>query len=414
MPDLIHRLENYALLNLPQEALNVSLYASLYWRGFAYGLIILFLLHFAVRALWIGMIGLNSVYPDGFTPNEMSSRDLQEKMRAEYGDVDGLINRLDRSASGMFGNGFAIAGVFLNIGLVLLVGIVLYSLLLRFYLPENLFVIVAVGLIATIMLLGVLNTVLSLPSMREREWVKRWHFPILMFSNRMTYLVNHHYTVTGMNLVVSAKAAKQKTRSPLRMIGLGIVVSSVGGILIATTLRLEFYEHYYARTADDASLVYPCRYADRMGDCDKLLYGPVVPTYVWAEAPTLLPVWVPLPEREIRYLEDNCSVPAVDYEAETGPERHVRRRDRRRRFLDCAREHITVSINGTVQEVRSLRRAYRSSNDSEQFGVELLLERPELQPGDNVLHVATRFESEDYGNQRDARLPIYVGPSLDN
>ena len=96
LPGILEQFQHYLLLNYERASLQLWFFATSYWALFVYGLVLLFVLHFVVRALWIGLEGLNSVYPNGIGETNLSSEDYQQKMKAEYGDIDGFINRLDR------------------------------------------------------------------------------------------------------------------------------------------------------------------------------------------------------------------------------------------------------------------------------------------------------------------------------
>ena len=127
LPYILEQSQYYLLLNYDRSALKLWFFATSYWALFVYGLIILFIFHFAVRAIWIGLVGLNSIYPEGIVENNLTSKDFQEKIQKEYGDIDGFIAQLDRLASGLFGTGFAFAGIFLNLGLIVSISILLLT-----------------------------------------------------------------------------------------------------------------------------------------------------------------------------------------------------------------------------------------------------------------------------------------------
>lgn len=136
LPGVLEKFQHYLLLNYEQASLQLWFFATSYWALFVYGLVFLFVFHFIVRALWIGLVGLNSIYPEGILETALSGKDYQEKMKAEYGDIDGFINRLDRMGSGMFGTGFAFIGLFFNLGLFMSVAILLITFLQGLGVPD--------------------------------------------------------------------------------------------------------------------------------------------------------------------------------------------------------------------------------------------------------------------------------------
>ncbi len=86
----------------------------LYLKLVLYTLIGSFLLHLAIRAYWVGMIGLESVFPGGIVWDKTQfgpvGREVHER---RVPSLQALIDRSDRAASVVFGLGFTMALVFL-------------------------------------------------------------------------------------------------------------------------------------------------------------------------------------------------------------------------------------------------------------------------------------------------------------
>jgi hypothetical protein len=86
----------------------------LYLKLALYTLIGSFLLHLAIRAYWVGMIGLESVFPRGIVwENTQLGPVGREAQRRRVPPIQALIDRADRAASVVFGAGFTVALIFL-------------------------------------------------------------------------------------------------------------------------------------------------------------------------------------------------------------------------------------------------------------------------------------------------------------
>ncbi len=408
LPALLERFQYYLLLNYEESALILWFYASVYWALVVYLLIFLFIYHFVIRALWIGMVGLNSVYPEGFAPNKLSSEDFQAKARAEYGDIDGFIRKLDERASGLFGTGFTFAGLFLNLGLIISFCVLIVTFVQGQGIPQ--FWAWAVGLSPALLifLASIVSTVLSLPALREREWVKRYHFPFTKVISKLSYPVNTRFTLTGLTLISSQSAAKAK--SGWALAGSFLFSMSIFGVIgftMATTgvMKREFISSYYHRMGDTEATLDPNNYY--RADQEDLLYEPLVnERYPVAGGPFW--VWVPLPERELSVLLGDCSLAEVP---EDLPRNQERKREKER-ITDCAREYIELYLDGTPVPLPDPLRHWLTSADTEQFGVQLNLSELPLEAGRHELKVVTHLTYEDEevegDNFRMTFIPFFV------
>ena len=95
------------------------IFLYMYMKLTLYTLIGSFLVHLGVRAYWVGMIGLESVFPRGIVwENTQLGPVGREVQRKRVPSLQALIDRSDRVASVVFGVGFTVALIF-----VLTVGI---------------------------------------------------------------------------------------------------------------------------------------------------------------------------------------------------------------------------------------------------------------------------------------------------
>jgi len=103
LPNLIDRFGQWAFTYFSPE---VSLFLLLFliFLHFTSGILIFaFISHFILRAIWIGLIGLNSVFPEGIkTEGGMYSRIFMEKFKANYAHKNYGITALDNFCSGIF------------------------------------------------------------------------------------------------------------------------------------------------------------------------------------------------------------------------------------------------------------------------------------------------------------------------
>jgi hypothetical protein len=407
LPGVLENFQHYLLLNYERASLQLWFFATSYWALFVYGLILLFVFHFIVRALWIGLVGLNSVYPDGIVETNLSSKDYQEKVKAEYGDIDGFINRLDRMASGMFGTGFAFIGLFFNLGLFMSLAILLLTFLQSVGVPDFWAWFIGLSPVVLTFILSIFSTILNLPKFRERAWVKRYHFPLAKLMARLSYPVNTRYTTTGLTLISSHSTPKETQAKDIAK-GMGMVIagSVLLGILLGMSdaLKPQFMDKTYHRMGDDETGIDVSNYAD--SGYGGVLYEPLLST-LHPVANGSLWVWVPLPERELSIMLEGCSQPEVDDDLPRAEERKAERK----RLIACAGEYVELYLDEQPLDLPTALREYRDTEAvAEQFGVRFDLSVHSPTPGRHTLKVVTHYPLEtDAGEKlRTTYLTFFV------
>lgn len=399
LPDLITQMEEYFLLHYDRDTLFICYIAIIYWRILANGLIVTFIFHFIVRALWIGLAGLNSVFPGGFQTNKRFSEHFQENMRQEYGDVDGLIAKLDRLGSGIFGVAFAVAGVFLNFGCIGLLFIVIHSWLISLGIPPSRVLWTIGAVLLPILTLAVVSMIGHMERFRDTAFVRRFQWPVAKFITRLTYPVARRFIVTSSNLITSFYADRKSFGWYYLLGFLAIMASALSTILFSPNTVMFVDEVYHRRAAD--SLLLRTEYG-KDEDNDGIYYRPVLdPAYAVNEEGMM--VWIPLPEREMVFLESTCTLPEVD---EHLP-REQRRQARRKRLIACGRQYIRLNLNGQPIEAFDLDRQYYDNSAGSQYGMTAYIPAPPLTKGKNLLRVTTRYPHVETGAPREAYLPFY-------
>ena len=400
LPTLLDQAETYCLLNYDRDTLFICYIAAVYWRILIAGLIVLFIFHFIVRALWIGLVGLNSVYPGGFKPNERFSPHFQKKLREEFGDVDGFIQSLDRLGSGLFGIGFGIAGVFLNFGMLGVLLVFVHGTLVdRGVDPDRLLFYIGL-LLSPLLLLSLVSMVLHSERFRDTPFARRYLWPINLWQSRFTYPFARRYITTSLNIVTSYYADSKAfiwyfLLGMLAMIGLGMT-STVS----SNNVRF-FVDNVYHRMANDSLTLTDSEEED--GVYEGLYYRPQLAS-AEALARGEFSVWVPLPERELHELYAQCSVAGV----ERGElERSVYNHLRWQRTLSCAREYLSLSINGQRIEEYDVIRENRTNAAGRQFGVRLYPKRVPLHQGINVVGVVSNYLHDETQQPREAYAVFY-------
>lgn len=115
LPGLVDKLLGYYLENLAVEPdLKKSMLPILVYSFFkviSWVLIGTFVIHFALRAFWVGLVGLHAVFPEGIRYDQLPwQTDFSRQIsKQNFGQFSGYIIRLDRLSNQIFSLAFLIA-----------------------------------------------------------------------------------------------------------------------------------------------------------------------------------------------------------------------------------------------------------------------------------------------------------------
>ncbi|MEL6393715.1 MAG: hypothetical protein AAFR97_13255, partial [Bacteroidota bacterium] len=167
LPELVNDLQYYLLDTLHREEIFFWGFIMTFMQIGVNLLILTFIAHFVLRTLWIGIIGINSIFPNGITRNERYSEEYQDRLIADYGDVTGYIKKLDRTCSGIFGAGFSVCLVSLGYVVILLV----MGLIAHFgydYLPDGFLKVVGLTVYAAFAVFAIIGVWMSMKQNKDK------------------------------------------------------------------------------------------------------------------------------------------------------------------------------------------------------------------------------------------------------
>ncbi len=253
LPEFLDRLEIWLLLHLDDHTLQVWDSILLYFSAATTLTILVFIFHFVVRALWIGMVGLNSVFPGGFRRVERYSAYYQDRLREDIGDIDGFIGRLDRLSSGIFGAGFTMVSLFLNLGIIGALFALLYRLAYLAGVPVETLDLIGYVLVGLFFFLSALTAYLGGKRFHEDERIREWHYRLNMSSSWL-FLLNRRFTTIGMTLLSYTFIDRKGYVGYIFLGALGVA----GLLAIAesgTDYREQFSHGRYYRSGTDSTSV---------------------------------------------------------------------------------------------------------------------------------------------------------------
>ena len=190
LPDLLDTAFDYFRFNILNHTNGVigvlPLLVFSMMKSICYVLFVAFLTNFVMRAFWVGLVGLLSVYPTGVHYDRIpySSKYAQEQMSRKFGSLENYIIKLDRRCNIVFAVAFLFTFFFILIGMGYLVAILGYTFI-RPLIPEEYMPIVKVlgYILAGSYFLAAI--VLSLPAVRATPGGARLNYK---FSTALQFL----------------------------------------------------------------------------------------------------------------------------------------------------------------------------------------------------------------------------------
>ncbi|MFV1883728.1 MAG: hypothetical protein ACMZ7B_04520 [Balneola sp.] len=150
-----------------------------------------FMFHFIVRAFWVGLMGLRSVFSDGIQYEKLEFSELyRSEMKKRLGTQDSFLLATDRLASLIFSIAFLFVLYMLGVGLAYLVFFLLMNGVKTVVSEETFDLYSTLILITTGVILisiSILTLVLNMKKYREQEKFAKLHFKISWYAGFVFY-----------------------------------------------------------------------------------------------------------------------------------------------------------------------------------------------------------------------------------
>ena len=169
LPGLLEKAIEYCLYYF-SEQVHYGLFILFIYLYFAvYIIIVSLLVHFVVRTVWIGFIGLNSVFPKGINPESKTyPPHFMERLLADYPNASNYISDLDKFCSTIFA--FSAFTVLTMVAIVTNVAFLLwlYSMFAG-QVSSTVFKAFFTGYMVLISTMGILIYLLNIKQLREKS-----------------------------------------------------------------------------------------------------------------------------------------------------------------------------------------------------------------------------------------------------
>jgi len=318
--------------------------------GYLFGISILttfFILHFIIRAYWIGLIGLNSAYPNGYKIEDGYFSPIYAKLLVDkLPKIKDSIKSVDLMCSKMFSSAFAFLLMYgmISVSISFLLG---FYILTKDYIPLQVWKILGIALIITTIILGVLGHLGRSNKFRNNEKIQKNFFKSSYFFGniispfvykpvtQILFTIHSHSKSVGSNLRIMLPLFFLSTALTL----FHIVNSNISHMIsVGEGEQLNVHEN----------TVYTTHYLDQY-ETDQKIFVPVIDSDI-LEGP-FVKLFVPILKNESVIQDNICG----KYEKDESLDQNLELKNKNQFSLDCYQKYISIKLNGNQYNAEFLR-----------------------------------------------------------
>ena len=384
--DLVAWLANFFINNLDASQYLVA-YGIVFFSLLAVSIMIsMFVIHFFLRAYWIGLLGLNSVFPDYSVENSAYSPLYTKKLLAILPKLKDSINKVDELCSVIFSVAFTLLLLYLYLGIFNSVYLLIFNMLID-YVPSYILLIPLYVLGFLMIAQTVLVIIGSKGKRREDDAYQTFSVKLVRFVSILIYGPLYK-VITQVMMIFGSNYKKKKNLVYL------IILFIVSGMFLSVFKMFDTNIPYLInqKTVFDVTKSRPAFYHSEQVELDLLLHPQIESDVVHSNVVRL---FIPIYRHERKLSDAVCGeMPSAGYE---------NREQRVSALLNCYHQYHYVSINSGVPLELDYLGYYHPTTD--QFGIVTYVPLDNLESGMQKLQVR-----KYYGDDKEAKewtVPFY-------
>jgi len=336
-------------------------YAIIFLGLFAISILAsMFVIHFFLRAYWIGLVGLNSVFPDYSIDDSAYSKIYTEKILSILPKLEDSIKKVDEFCSVIFSVAFSFLLIYTFMALVASIYLLIFNLLSN-YVPTYL-LLIPLGFLALVLLSQmVIGIVANLKNNKSKVKLQTWNFKIVKLASMLTYGPLYK-PLLQITMIFGSNFKKKK---------------SLGYLMFAFLICGAFVAIGQLNKTNIPYLIDEIE-SDRIQS-------------------KLVKVFIPIFSNEKKKREGICD----DFIKDENHSRAENRKNRRSNFLDCYHKYNIIYINGAKTPVDYLKYDHHRTK---QFGVLGYVKLTNPKDGMNIMTIKKEYSEK---NIEEWSIPFY-------
>jgi hypothetical protein len=350
-------------------------------------LVSMFVIHFFLRAYWIGLVGLNSVFPDYGVEDSAYSKIYTEKILAILPKLKSSIQKVDELCSVIFSAAFTFLLSYAYMALSASIYLLIFNLLSD-YISSRILLIPAYILALGMLFQVVVNIISNLKRFKQKKKLQILNFKIARLIYMAVYGPLYKY-IMQVFMIFGSNFKKKKHIVYLLII---FVVSgasvSVFRIFNTNIPYLINKDSYF-----DVTRSYPQYYKSENGNSNFLLNPEIDSDKIESN---LIKLFIPIFSHEKRMRNNICNSSDSNKISKSKP-----KKQQRKQLLDCYHKYNFVFINEEEKKVEFLRINHPITN---QLGVICYIDISTLEAGLNKLTVKKIYGNDNF---KEWSIPFY-------
>ncbi len=397
LPEFLNGLVDYCLINFSEEYMEIFFFLFIYPFFAAAILIFSFIAHLILRALWIGMLGLVSVFPNGINlDQELFSKDYMQKFLKDYPDVNEFNKSLDDLCSSIFAGSAATAIVMVMISITIAL-ILIIATIINFIIPSLNILNIVIVLGGIFFSLSVFGSFLNSKKLREKEWVKKIQYPFAQIIGRIVYL----FALKPISYISMIFMTNSKSKSFFSLNAFAGIFSVVFATLLVFPLLTQsniyyFQQENFFNNRTNSYHLKSSKYENLFPENPTLLTPFIQADIIEGKVVKLFIPWF---KREQKFADELCGEFVKDNEMTV-----TERKSASTKFkVDCAKKYFEISLNDSLQQ--NLKYYWHHISINGQAGFLTYISTENCQPMENILKIKSHYKNSE-GEMRETEIPF--------
>ncbi len=351
-------------------------------------LISMFVIHFFLRAYWIGLVGLNSVFPDYSIKDSAYSKIYTEKILSILPKLKDSIQKVDELCSVIFSAAFTFLLIYMYLGLVASIYLLIFNLLSD-YVHAYILLIPVIFIIISLFVQMVITIISNLKSNREKKKLQIWNFKIVRFVSIIMYGPLYK-SILQVSMIFGSNFKKKKSLIYL------ILLFLFSGMLVSIYQMTNTNIPYLVKRDSffDETKSYSSFYKIE-NEHNTFLLNPEIDSDKVES--NILKVFIPIFSHEERMRQNICG----SFIGNTKKSNTEQDKDERAHLLNCYQKYNLVYLNGVEKKVDYLRYEHPITHQS---GVIGYIDITNQKKGINSLVIKKIYAK---GNSSEWTIPFY-------
>ncbi len=342
LPVYIERLYDYYRISFTssEETNFFPLLIYGFFQSFALILIISFVVHFILRAFWVGMIGLLAVFPQGIQYDKLpQSNYAKEELKKRMGTFEDFIDQLDKTCSIILSVAFTVVVISVGISLIYF-NFFLITESARYFLDEDdykYFIIGFLGIFFTvIMTFAIIVSILKLKKFKDNPKYEKLQFRLL-FINQQVFLPIINRPFFYLSSMYSSNISKTRYYTWVFVVLTLIMINIF--VTLARKANKDVFDlrNYYSTNSENHKI--GNQYYENLRDKNLIIQQPVINSDVIEGR--YLKIFIPYLKEIDGKLEQLCGESPTD----TTKSRRERRRKTDSTSLKCIEKYFKIYVN---------------------------------------------------------------------